>query len=615
VRRGPSFEVIRRPLDKTDEDIMSSVVIIRRRNGCIAHQNSDRRKVEPFLILAGLTMSASAIPEFTRRHPVSRHINRSSFVIVLSACAALGVLGAGREAHGQTTPPSWSFAGADLYNSHAQLSPQANITTPTQINPSTASSLKLLWSFATKGDISATPTVEPGGLYVPDWAGMLYKINPATGALIWSQSISTYTGLPGQSRSSPAIGSTVIVIGDQEAHSSGPNPGARVIAVNKTTGALAWVTIVDSDPYSEVMGSPVIDGDLVYVGTASWDEGEAGANPDYTPTFRGSMTALNISTGAIVWKFYTVPTGYTGGSVPGSSPVVWNNSLIFGTGNNYSVPAAVEPCVKAAGSNWTAQVACLASTDYVDSLISLNLTTGALIWSRRMSGADAWNIGCDYGYPNCPNPPGNDTDFASAPNLTWLPNFVGVSDDRGGTSASYLLGAGQKNSMYWALNPADGGLFWSTNIGIGGIEWGSALDLDDSNMVFVSLNNPEHVSNTLAGRNGVPVKWNGGAWGALNITTGKMVWQIPAYGQDLVTPSSPSSAPGSLTFTNRVVFAGSSSGYFVALNANTGLTYWTFNSHGTVVSSPAIFNETVYWGTGYARNGVGYHMLYAFSVP
>ena len=93
------------------------------------------------------------------------------------------------------------------------------------------------------------------------------------------------------------------------------------------------------------------------------------------------------------------------------------------------------------------------------------------------------------------------------------------------------------------------------------------------------------------------------------------MWQIPAYGNDLVTPSKPSSAPGGLTFTNRVVFAGSSSGYFVALDAQSGYTYWTFYSGGTVVSSPAIFNETVYWGTGYARNGIGKHMLYAFAVP
>ena len=52
-----------------------------------------------------------------------------------------------------------------------------------------------------------------------------------------------------------------------------------------------------------------------------------------------------------------------------------------------------------------------------------------------------------------------------------------------------------------------------------------------------------------------------------------------------------------------------------AMDAMTGAVYWTFPSGGTVVSCPAIYNETVYWGTGYARNGVGKHMLYAFAVP
>jgi polyvinyl alcohol dehydrogenase (cytochrome) len=540
------------------------------------------------------------------------------FHVALSMCAILILAGVAREASSQTTPPSWSFAGADLLNSHGQLSPQANVGLATQINPSTAASLKLVWSYATQGDISATPTVEPGGLYVPDWAGMIYKLNPATGGLIWSHPLSYYTGLPGQARTSPAIGPSVIVVGDQQAHPTGTT-GARVVGINKSTGALAWVTIVDSDPYAEVMGSPVIYGNLVYVGTASWDEGEAGSNANYDPTFRGSMTAININTGAIVWKFYTVPSGYTGGPVPGSSPVVFtangSNELIFGTGNNYSVPSSIEPCIKAAGSNTSAQVACLDPADYVDSLVAVNLSTGALIWSRRMSGADAWTEGCYYGYLNCPSPAGNDTDFASAPNLSWVPNFTGVSDDRGGTSANYILGAGQKNSIYWALNPLNGGLYWSTNIGVGGIEWGSSLDLDDHNSVFVSLNNPSHVTNTLAGRNGVTQTWNGGAWGALNIVTGKMTWQIPAYGKDLANPTNPSTGEAGSSFTNRVVFVGSSSGYFVALDANTGYTYWTYYSGGTVMSSPAIFNETVYWGTGYARNGVGYHMLYAFGVP
>lgn len=212
------------------------------------------------------------------------------------------------------------------------------------------------------------------------------------------------------------------------------------------------------------------------------------------------------------------------------------------------------------------------------------------------------------------NPAGTDSDFASGPNLIQNSTYTGVKDDRGGTSAGWILGAGEKSSTYFALNPANGGLFWSTFVAKGGIQWGSAVDTDDHNMVFVPVFNSTHEANTLAGRNGVPVAWSGGAWGALNVVTGATVWQIPSYGQDLATPAYPSTAQGGMTFTNRVVFAGSSSGYFVALDANTGLTYWKFNSGNTVGGSPAIFNETVYWGTGY-KNSVGTNMIYAFSVP
>jgi polyvinyl alcohol dehydrogenase (cytochrome) len=355
---------------------------------------------------------------------------------------------------------------------------------------------------------------------------------------------------------------------------------------------------------------------MVFVATVSVEEQLAGQSTEYQPAFRGSMTALNINTGAVVWQFYTVPPGYTGGGIMGSTPIVWltNHYLIFGTGDNYSLPAAVSTCLEAAGSNKAAQIACMAPNNYVDSLVALNVFNGAVVWSRQMIGTDAWNFGCLYGYPDCPVPQGSDSDFASGPNLIADPSFTGVADDRGGKSAGFILGAAQKSSTYWALNPSNGGLFWSTFVGKGSIMWGCATDLDDHNLAFVPLNNTTGASNILTGRNGVPVTSTGGAWGAINIANGKMVWQIPSSGKDLVTPTNPSTSQGGMSFTNRVVFAGSSSGYYVALDANSGLTYWTFNSGNVVAGSPAIFNETVYWGTGY-KSSVGVYKIYAFAIP
>ena len=546
---------------------------------------------------------------------------RCRAVAVLVATGLAGSVGAAA----QTSAP-WSSAGGDIGNTHAYLSPPANVGSPTQINPRTVSSLALKWSSATAGDISATPTVEPGGLYVPDWAGMLTKLDPATGAKIWSRKVCDYTATcytagASISRSSPAIGARALVIGDAIAHPTLPSPGAVVIGVDKTTGAKLWTTVVNSTSrWASVLGSPVIYNNVAFVGTASWEEGIANDDATYKPVFRGNISALDVDTGRILWSFFTIPpiAGYSGGAVPGSHMAVWpkQNALLISTGNNYSVPSAVASCVAAAKQDKTAQIACLDPTDYVDSLLSIDLTSGLPKWGRRMAGADAWTLACTTGRPNCPRPSGADADFAQGPMLTWLPNFTGVPDDLHGSSQSYMLAAGEKNSVFYAVNPLNGGLFWSTWIGTGGMEWGSTVNLADRDTFYVALHNPDRVAQTIIGQGGTkPQTWNGGAWGALDLRTGRKKWMVPTPGRDLANPALAPEAPGCMTFANRVVFAGASSGAMAAVDAGSGLLRWSFASGGTVVSCPAIFDETVYWGTGYARDGVGKHMIYAFAIP
>ncbi len=534
------------------------------------------------------------------------------------AGAVLGLAGANGSARAQAPAP-WLFFGGELANTRANISPSGGTTSPTQINPRTTSRLALKWSFSTVGDVSATPTVEAGGLYVPDYAGWLYKLDPDTGAQIWAHALIEYLGNNAYSRNSPAIGAMgEIVLGIQTSFTGDINPGARVIAVDRTTGLLRWRTTVDTTPYSYVTTSPVIYNKKVYLGVASSEEVLVGKTPGFNVTFRGSVVALDEATGAIAWKTYTVPDGYTGGSVWGSSPAVWRpgRALLVGTGNNVSLPALATTCLATAEPTVDARLACLDPTDYVDSLLSLDLATGRINWSRRFD-IDTWNSGCSSGTePVCPTPAGADADFAQAPGVMFLNNFVGVPDDRGGTSQSYLLSSGQKNGFYRGLNPYNGGLFWSTFLGRGEIMWGSAIDTDDRNAAYVALSNKAHWLNVLAGQKGVPVSWSAGAWASVALSSGRINWQVPTVGADLVSPTFGGAAPGPVTFTNRVVFGGSTSGYFVGLDAKTGRTLWTFNAGGSVIGGPAVYNETLYWGAGATRSSPGaVHMVYAFAVP
>jgi outer membrane protein assembly factor BamB len=44
-----------------------------------------------------------------------------------------------------------------------------------------------------------------GVTYFPDWGGKLWKLDADTGAVVWSHSISDYTGIPNDiSRTSPS---------------------------------------------------------------------------------------------------------------------------------------------------------------------------------------------------------------------------------------------------------------------------------------------------------------------------------------------------------------------------------------------------------------------------
>ena len=98
-----------------------------------------------------------------------------------------------------------------------------------------------------RGDVTATPAVVGNTVYFPDFAGNFYAVNATTGALVWSQTVSTWTGVPGDyARDDPAFDNQTLFLGDQAGakatwtQPSGPlvGAGARVIAVDAATSAL-----------------------------------------------------------------------------------------------------------------------------------------------------------------------------------------------------------------------------------------------------------------------------------------------------------------------------------------------------------------------------------------
>jgi polyvinyl alcohol dehydrogenase (cytochrome) len=510
---------------------------------------------------------------------------------------AIGICASAQGAEGGRFPAQWRVSGHDFANSRSQPA-------EVRIGPANVHSLTVKWVFTTGGDVSATPTVSGDAVFFPDWAGNLYAVDRDTGRLIWSHQMSYYDGFSGAlSRTSPAIHGNDIIVGDIEARFV-PHEGASVMAIDRKTGALRWITRVDSHPAAQITGSAVVFGNVVYVGVSSQEEAFSLAplfgSTYQCCTFRGSVVALNADTGKLLWKTYTVPAnggqagGYSGGPVwqpPAIDPV--RRLLYVGTGNNYSVPDSVLECETQAIESDSPHDHCAAPDDHFDSALALDLADGHIRWAKRLLRYDVWTDACIY--PGaaylCPSPAGPDYDLGgSGPNL--LPGIVGF---------------GQKSGVYWALNPDNGHIRWSTQVGpgggTGGIQWGTATD---GRRIYAAISNSDSMPYTLI-PDGEEITW--GAWSGLDVSTGRLLWQTP-------DPTTGATDAGAVSVADGVVFAGSESGYMYALDAASGRILWSFYSGGSVVDGPAIVDGVLYWGSGYseATPGTGNNRLYAFSL-
>ena len=478
------------------------------------------------------------------------------------------------------TAGPWPSAGHDLSNSRNQPA-------ESRINTGNVGSLTTKWTFRTGGDVSATPTVGSDAVFVPDWAGNLYAIRKDTGQLIWATKISQYDGFSNSlSRVSPALHGNDLIIGDIESANQ-PHDGARLIAVNQQDGTAHWVTQVEKNPAAIITGSPVVVGDVVLAGISSNEEGLADQPGYVCCTFRGSMVALDANTGKLLWQTYTVPDnggktgGYSGGAIWQPPAVDTANGIIHvGTGNNYTVPDAVASCQAKAGAGLTTP--CTDPADYFDTVLALNLQTGAILWNKQLHGYDVWTVACVNAKPGvtCPSPAGPDYDLSgSGPNL--LPGMVGF---------------GQKSGVYWALDPSNGDILWSTPVGpgstLGGIEWGTA---SDGERVYAAIANSLHGAYRLT-PGGQSITW--GSWSGLDAKTGQIIWQT-------ADPTRGAIDTGAMSVANGVVYAGSYSGMMYAMDAKAGTVLWSFDSGGSVVDGPAIADGVVYWGSGYAHISPG----------
>jgi polyvinyl alcohol dehydrogenase (cytochrome) len=531
----------------------------------------------------------------TRANHERRPLASARFRRFAFATAVLAALAAVAQAVAGDGNKDWISIGHDPENTRSQPFER-------DIGPSNVSRLAPAWVATTAGDVSATPAVANGAVYFPDWGGKLWKLDAETGGVIWSRSISEYTGIPNDiSRTSPSLAGKTLVIGDLLA----PN----MMGIDAKTGELRWITQVHPHPAGIITGSPVLAGDRVYVGISSRESSYDPAHGLVCCTFRGAVVALDAQTGRIVWRTYGlpdnggVPGGWAGAAIIAPPAVDLGAGLVYAThGNLYTAPASVTACNGASPNGFSEP--CIPPGAYFKSLVALDLRSGEPQWSYRVQGHDPWVRAC----------------AAQPLTVTWCaPESDGEKWDLGGSGPNVfqlgpgkhtrVVGFGEKSGVYVLLDAKTGEFLWNTLVGPGGdqggIQWGTAFDGD---RIYVAITNQHHIPYRLTPSG---ASATGGSWAALDPTTGKILWQTgdPQGAWDL--------AP--LTVANGVVYASSmakSGDEMFGLDASTGSILWRFSAGSSVNSGPAVVEGSVFWGSGYARaaEGNGNNKFYAFSL-
>lgn len=467
--------------------------------------------------------------------------------------------------------PMWAGWSPSFTNTRVQSAAAAGLTA------ADVPKLRLKWAFGFPDATSAwsQPTAAGGRVFVGSQNGTVYALDAKTGCVRW-----TFTAQGGV-RTAPTfaprgMSGYTLFFGDT---------GANVYAVDAESGVLLWSRTVDAHPFARVTGSPTFYRNRLFVPISSLEETAAGQSGYECCTFRGSLMALDATTGVILWQTHTVPPAVpmgqnaTGTTVHGPSGVgIWSaptidvdRDLVYvGTGNTYSGTTAAP---------------------LSDAIVAFEPATGAIKWSRQLTEGDVF--GCRGGAPNCLEKVGPDFDFGTPPMLTTLP---------GGRD---VIVVAQKSGWVYALDPAKGGaVLWRYRAGQGsiwgGVQWGAAVG---EGVAYVPVSD-------------IRTETPGGLH-AVDVGTGNRVWYQPPPALKCSGANCNAALISAPTLMPGVLFSGSNDGAVRAHSTRNGAVIWEYDTNRPFKTVNGVYatggsiqgpGPTIVGGMLFLNAGYGDHM-------
>jgi quinohemoprotein ethanol dehydrogenase len=304
-------------------------------------------------------------------------------LLALAGCSALS----GDKADTSLAADNWSTTGGDFGKSH--------YSTLKDIDTGNAGQLGLAWAadLGTGRGLEATPIVVDGVLYTSGVAGRAYAYDAATGKQLWAfepqvdMQINRTACCDMVNRGVAVAKGKVFVVALD----------GWMYALDAKTGAVAWKSdaIEDRKKGDNSTGAPEVAGNVVVIGNA-------GAEYDT----RGYVSAFDIDSGKLVWRFHVVPSDPAKGPQEskaleaalktwdpqsrwdiGGGGAPWDainydpltGYVLVGTGNGG--PYATSKRSPKGGDNL-----------YLSSIVALDAKTGEMKWHYQETPGDNWDF-------------------------------------------------------------------------------------------------------------------------------------------------------------------------------------------------------------------------------
>lgn len=311
------------------------------------------------------------------------------FLILLSACSrdeaeVQATVGEAAVVQPAGIPDTqWSMHGNDWGEQrHSTLG---------QINRETVKDLGLAWSFNmyTRRGIEGTPLMVDGTLYVTGSWSMVYALDAISGELKWFYN--------------PEVDRAFLAKGCCDAVNRGVAykdgkifVGAydgRLIALNAKSGAVVWdVQTTDRSKSYTISGAPRIAKNKVIIGNGGAELG-----------VRGYVSAYDIDTGEMAWRFYTVPgnpaDGFENAAMKMAAKTWTGKWWEWGGGGTAWDSMVYDPELDlfyigvGNGSPWNASLRSPGGGDnlFLSSIVAVRPDTGEYVWHYQTTPGETWD--------------------------------------------------------------------------------------------------------------------------------------------------------------------------------------------------------------------------------